>query len=390
MTDPYIEWRKTQNIKPIILPNKNQYYIHLSNIEKSWSGRMDINICNTFIMEAEQLLLNAIELFELGYFDCAYYALRSSVEISTTMVFLTDLPSDDREKYFDNWKATKDFPMQGKMIKQLTEQGYVFSDMLRKMPQFFTDTKKLSAGLNKYVHKQGLQHFYVSRNHPINQQKLLDEFTKAFETYLQRCIGVVAVMRLAIDPFPVLLMDEEVLYRCFDSMTEPYSEEFVDKYIGRATIKQYEQTDIYIETYESLMKEEKKSEVVFDVMKYNYIDSKNIEKIFKQTHLLSSIDVICALLVAACDKTVKVYCFNGLKIYSTDRKTKRTITSWCTDDFKKFAETDDLINQCYDEAYISVLTFANENYFIEHNEKMDTDEIETIIKYVNTKLGELL
>ena len=110
MTDFYISWRKNQNIKPITLPNKEKYYSDLLNIEHSWSGRMDTNVCNTFIMEAEQQLVNAIELFEMGYFDCAYYSLRSAVDVSTTMVFLSDMPYEERGKYLNAWKDTKDFP----------------------------------------------------------------------------------------------------------------------------------------------------------------------------------------------------------------------------------------------------------------------------------------
>ena len=63
----------------------------MQNIEHSWSGRMDIGgIGNTFIVEAEQQLVNAIELFEIGYFDCAYFSLRSAIDLSTTMVYLAD------------------------------------------------------------------------------------------------------------------------------------------------------------------------------------------------------------------------------------------------------------------------------------------------------------
>lgn len=167
--DFYITRRKNENIKPLVLSNKEKYYLDLINIEHSWSGRMDTNICNTFIVEAEQQLVNAIELFELGYFDCAYYSLRSAVDISTTMVFLPDIPDEDRGKYLAAWKATEDFPMQGQMIKQLTRQGNIFADMVSKMPDFFASAKVLSAELNKYVHKQGLQHFYISRNHPLNK-----------------------------------------------------------------------------------------------------------------------------------------------------------------------------------------------------------------------------
>lgn len=389
MTDSYVSWRKNQNIKPIELPNKAKFYSDLINIEHSWSGRMDTNICNTFIMEAEQQLVNAIEMFELGYFDCAYYSMRSAVDISTTMVFLSDMPDEDREKYLSAWKATEDFPMQGQMIKQLSRHGNVFADMVSKMPDFFASAKALSAELNKYVHKQGLQYFYISRNHPINQQKPLDGFVKSFEAYLQRCIGVVAVMRLAIDPFPILLMDEEILYRCFDSMTEPYSKEFVEKYIGDTIISQYKNTDIYTGTYYSFMHDEKKKESVFNVMKHQYIDSKKMDEIFSQLHLLSKADIICVLMVAASEKVVKVYCYNGLAMYFTDRNTNRTVMSWSGADFKAFAEAEERINQPYDEAYISTFTFDDDHFHIEHNEKLDADEVGTIIGLVAGALAKM-
>lgn len=383
MSTTYIEWRKSENIQPLMLRDKEQYYSDLINIEHSWSGRIDGNICNTFIMEAEQQLINAIELFEQGYFDCAYYSLRSAVDVSTTMVFLEDMPDDEREAFLNAWKNTKDFPMQGQMIKQLSQYGNVFIDMKTKMPDFFSAAKSLSAELNKYVHKQGLQHFYVSRNHPINQNKSQNSFIETFERYLQRCIGVVAVMRLAIDPFPILLMDEEVLYRCFDSVTEPYSDEFIEKYIGSSTIENYKQTDLYITTYDSFINEEKKTEAVFDVMKHQYIDSKRLDEIFRQLHLLTKDDVISVLLVAACEKIVKVYSCNGLCMYFTDRKTNRTALSWSGLDFKNFSESENPVNQAYNEAYISVLFFDNTPYFVEYNDLLSTDEISQMVGYVS-------
>lgn len=385
MSDTYIDWRKAENIRPVDLPHKEEYYFDLLNIEHSWSGRVDGNICNTFVMEAEQQLINAIELFESGYFDCAYYSLRSAVDISTTMVFLEDMPDEERGKFLEAWKATKDFPMQGQMIKQLSLKGTVFANMKEKMPEFFTRAKELSANLNKYVHKQGLQHFYISRNHPFNQNKSQDSFISTFEHYLQRCIGVVAVMRLAIDPFPILLMDEEILYRCFDSLTEPYSQKFVEKYIG-STIENYKQTNLYSNTYDAFIGEEKKNEAVFNVVKYQYIDSKKIDDIFKQLHLLTKDDIISVLLVSACEKVVKVYCSGGILMYFTDRNTNRKAMSWAGEDFKNFSEADNLINQPYDEAYISVLFFDNTPYFLEHNEQLNLDEIGCMVGLVSGAL----
>lgn len=133
----WVEWRRRENIHPLVLPNKEQYYHDLLNIEHSWTGRFGIEMANTFIMEAEQQLINAMELFEQGYFDCAYYSLRSSVDISTTIVFFADMPdensandpNEDREKYLEAWKSTADFPMQGQMIRKLSRNGNVFPDM---------------------------------------------------------------------------------------------------------------------------------------------------------------------------------------------------------------------------------------------------------------------
>ena len=386
MSESYINWRKQEHRRPVVIPTKEQYYRDLINIEHSWSGRLDGNICNTFIMEAEQQLVNAIELFEEGYFDCAYYSLRSAVDISTTMVFLEDMPDNERDIFLTAWKSTAEFPMQGQMVKQLSQRGNVFVDMKTKMPSFFATAKSLSAELNKYVHKQGLQHFYISRNHPINQDKSQEAFIYTFEKYLQQCIGVVAVMRLAIDPFPVLLMDDDILHRCFDSMTDPYSDEFVEKYIGVSTVEQYKQTELYVGTYKAISGMEKKNEATFNVMKHQYIDSNKMDEIFEQLHLLTKDDIISVLLVSSCSKAVKVYSTHGLSMYFTDRNTNRTAMSWSGMDFKNFVEAENLINQPYDEAYISVLFFEDTPYFVEHNDLLNTEDIG---KMVGTVTGAL-
>ena len=358
----------------------------LLNIEHSWSGRLDNNVSNTFIMEAEQQLVNAIELFEEGYFDCAYYSLRSAVDISTTMVFILDMPDAEKKDYLGAWKDTRDFPMQGQMIKQLSSSGYVFAEMREKMAEFFSDAKKLSAELNKYVHKQGLQFFYISRNHPLNQNNSQEQFVSTFEQYLRRCIGVVAVMRLVVDPFPILLIDEEILYRCFDSLTDPYREEFVEKYIGSSTVECYKQTSMYQAAYDSFIENEKKNEAVFNVMKHQYIDTRRLEEIFSQLHLLSKDDEICVLLAASNEKVVKLYCYSGWLMYFTDRNTNRNALSWSGKDFLGFSTSDNPINQEYDEAFMSVFFFDETPYFVEHNELLTMDEVNQMNDYVTSNL----
>lgn len=382
MDNHYVEWRRHQNIRPLKLKNKDKFYSDLINIEHSWSGRMDTNVGNTFIMEAEQQLINAIELFEAGYFDCAYYSLRSAIDVSTTMVFLSDLSDDEREKYLNDWKQVKLFPLRNVMLKKLTKDGNIFVDMFEKMPIFFNKAKELSEKLNKYVHKQGLRHFYVSRNHPIHGKTPQDKFINNFETHLKECIGVVAVMRLAIDPFPILLMDEEILYRCFDSMTEPYTVDFVNEYIGTEIIEEYKSTDFYSTTRHAFENEEKKNEAIFSIVKHQYINTQKFNDIFQQFHLLTIHDAISTLIVYICPKATKIYTCDGLMPYFTDRKTNRTKMSWDSRDFQKFQTAQDKINQKYDEVFISVFNFKDEYYYVEHNELLENDDVANIVGFV--------
>lgn len=387
MPDNYIDWREKQNIEPIELVNKRKYYLDIMNIEHSFTGRADMwGILNAFVLESAQLLINAIMLFEKGFSDCAYYSLREAIEISTTIIYLSDIPDNFREQRLSDWKQTRDFPMRSRMLKQLSKNGCLFIDMKEKMSDLFQDIDQINKELNKYVHKQGLEHLYIARNHPININKKTDLFIDEFKYYLKKCIGIVAVMRLALDPFPILLMDKEILYRCFDSMTDPYSQEFVDEYIGQNTIDAYKTTEIYKETYDSFIGVEQKTEAVFNVVKHQYIDSRKMDEILQQLSLMSKDDIISVLMVYACDKVIKTYCMDGLLMYFTEKNTNRKAMSWSGLDFRNFAEAEIKINQPYDESYISVFLFDNERYYVEHNEQLDSEDIANIVGLVTGAL----
>lgn len=376
--EAYISDRSKENIRPLALQNKEKLYLDLMNIEHSWSGRMDNNIGNTFIMEANQLLVNAIELFEMGYFDCAYFSLRSAIDIATTMVFLCDIDDAEKNDYLEKWKKLDTFPKRYQMIKKLSLNGDVFSDMYSNMPSFFREAEKVSQQLNKYVHKQGLHNFYISRNHPIFMVKSQEEFINNFVSLLKKVIGIVAVMRLAIDPFPILLMDEDILYRCFDSMTDPYSEDFVKEYIGEKTVQEYKKTALFSGTYDYFIQNEKKTESVFDIIKHQYINTTKYEEISKQFHLMTNYDVIATKIACACVKIVKVYAMNGFLMYFTDRKTNRKKLEWSGKRFNEFSMSNQKHNQQFDEAYISVFNVGEDVFYAEHNELLDNDEIAII------------
>ena len=391
----YSEWRKKENIKHYIIPDAENYFEDLKNIEFSFSGRNDIPLANTFIMESVQLIVNSISLFELGYFDCAYYSLREAVEISTTIVYLSDMPDEERKAKFEDWKNSKDFPMQGKMLNQLYQHGMVVSDMKEKMDSFFKKIKIINDKINKCIHKQGSNFFYVSRNHPINAEKDDNVFIENYVYFLEKIIGIVAIMRLAIDPFPILLMDEEILFRCYDSVTEAYSIEFVDKYIKSETLEDYKKKNLYKELYAIFMKNEKKNYTIFEIMKNKFIDTTQTKDILLQIHLLDNMDKIASILALSSNKVVKVYAYNGFLMYFTDRQTNRKAHSWSGEDFIRFSKNDEKFNQKYDEAFISVFKYkitetTEEFFYIEHNELLDNNDIDIFKNVTLDKILQIL
>jgi hypothetical protein len=377
MSFDFTEHKETENIVPIRLEGKKQYYLDLMNIEHSWTGRIDAMFSNEFFREAVQLIINAITLFEKGYFDCGFYSLRQALEISTTIVYFVDDSETNRKQEVKKWRNQDRFPMHNQMIAELQKRKNVFADMKDKMALYFEEIEETKQKLNKYVHKQGFDKFYVSRNNPLKEQVSL---VLDFEEFLAKSIGAVAVFRLAIDPFPLLLIDDAIYKRTRQLLTEGYNEDFVEKYIGNDHIEAYKQTDLYRSYYDSIIAEEEMKPAVLQVVKDDYIERAEIDEIISQKHLLSDQDLVAVALILYSDKIAKVYCFGGLHWYFTDIQTKRTKYSWSSHDFKVFEEGSIHYNVKYDEAFLSHLKIMDEDYYIEHNDEFNEDEIEELDK----------
>lgn len=381
MSFNHIEYRETKNITPIKLANKEQYYLDILNIEYSWIGRLDVMWwANTFLMEAAQLIINAIVLFEKGYFDCAFYSLRQSLELSTTMVYLVDADESNRDKELAQWKSAGHFPMHRQMMKTLEKRRKEFVDIREKMGEYFEDISATKSKLEKYVHKQGFGKFYISRNRFAPPQKYQNALIHVFEEHLKKCIGAVAIFRLIIDPLPVLLCDEEIYNRTGDFLTEPYSCDFIEKYIGSRHVEAYRNTEMYKGFYEHFIKQEPMKPPVVAVVKNQYIDKEKKQEILNQRHLLSPKDLVAVTLSCFSDKIACIYCMGGLSQYFTNVKTVRKAMVWSSQDLVNMKNSGEKYNIRYGEAYISWLDFQGECYFIEHNEVFSESEITELEK----------
>ena len=362
-----------QNIHPIKLTNEDEYLSALTNLQMSLTGRLDIMFVNIFINETIQLITNGIVLFEKGYFDAAFYSLRESLEISTTAVFFVDDIEENRREAIKNWKNQGKFPGQKQMVKELKSRSGSFSDIREKMPTYFENIESVKRKLDKYVHKQGFGKFYVVRNNPLKFNSYPEgDLIKNFEDFLVKSIGAAAVLRLAIDPFPVLLLDDDIYNRTGQFLTEGYGYNFIQKYIGEKYLEEYKKTDIYLGHYNALIKNEEMLPSVVNLVKDQYIDNNKVEEILSQKHLLSINDLVAITLVAHSSKVVKVYCIGGLSWYFTNHNTNRKKMSWNSLDFtpEKIKE-----NTPYDEAFLTHFKVLDEDYYVEHNDKFNQKEL---------------
>lgn len=374
----FSDWKENTNLIPQQIQNKEKYYHDLTNIEQSWTGRIDVMLANTFIQEAAQLIVNAIALFEHGYFDCAFYSLRQSLEVSTTMVYLAELSPEQRDIELEDWKGQSKFPMSNQMLKFLNDNGQAFSDIKKKMADYFDQLKQVKERLNKQVHKQGFNTFYVSRSHVLNRQRDQTQFVGLFESYVRSCIGAIAVLRLAIDPIPILLMDTDIYSRTDDLLTEAFSEEFVNEYIGEAEINAYKQTEVYIQYYEFIMNEEAKLPCVTDVVKHQYIDKEKYDDILRQAHLLSRTDLLAVRICVSSDKIAKVYFHDGWLWYFTNTRSVRVQLGFDSRALKEIRDSNRHINVPYDRAFLTYIG-SDENIYIEHNEPFTESELSSIL-----------
>lgn len=375
-----LEFNKTnltenEFIYPLEIKNKEKYYYDIDNIIFAHIGRGDALNSNVFFHESGQLIINAIKLFELGYFDSAFYSLRQSLELTIASLYLI---SNDEE--IGKWKSQQGEFLNQKMVNYLVKHEDDFKDLRQKLSTFFDDLYSIKEKLNKYVHKIGYKTFYRVRNHPIHKKKLnTDKFISEFEGYLCSCIGAIAMYRLSIDPFPILLGDEKIYNRLFDMMCEAYPDDFINKYLGKDVIEKYKQTKIYQGYYESIMEQELQNEYVSDIIHNQFINREKKTEIEQQIHLLNGLDRIAFDIIISSSKIAKIYCYGGWLWYFCNTKSLKKSNSLLGEElFKQHFKGNESFNIVFQEVYLSRLIVLDENIYIEHNFLLDENEISTI------------
>lgn len=150
------------NLVKMQLKDVDEYLFDINQIELASTGFFRALGSNLFFNEACQCLKNSINLFQQGYFDCAFYQMRQSLEISIGTLYLTSHPVE-----MERWKSLEKGFENGRMVKWLVANEDTFAKMKEQLASFFDRIRKDQLIMNKYVHKQGYQSFYLKMSkHP--------------------------------------------------------------------------------------------------------------------------------------------------------------------------------------------------------------------------------
>ena len=367
---------KRWKIRQFDLPNADKYLYDLENIVMADVGIIDALESNLFFQESCQMIANSIYLFQRGFFDAAFYSIRQAIETSLGSLFLSANPDKMKE-----WKRLNHGFELGKLASFLKEKEPVFMDMTSKMKSYFEHIREVQKRTNKYVHKQGFLSFYSIQHYQSSDQReerIYKRIVRDFEIALREAIGAVATYRLAIDPLPVLLMDEDIQRRSMDFITEPYSEDFVNTYIGFEVLEAYKTTDIYQSYEKDLSAREEQNDATYDLIHYQIIDRRKIGDIMNQMHLLSLYDRM-AVVFAVVSSKIAYIIVNGWLMYVTEADRKYQEYVMGESYYSEFFNGENNLNIKYREnAFLSRVRVRNEYIYIESNEPLVEEEMKLL------------
>ena len=366
---------RERNIIQIKLPERNELLSTLFGIRNIITGRFDLMFCNSFLSEAVQLLINSVFLYEMGYFDCAFYSIRQSSETANNMVYLAT-NKDELEK----WKNKERYPTNAQVIKKLKALNNNYREIKNVLSDFFNNHEKMIANTNKIIHKQGYNTFYASRT----QQNDFKKETKMFSDLLIMNIGIILILYIAIDPFSLILADGDLNLRInFNPITEPVDVEFFHNYLSDDIIERLKRTKFFTELSNQIKNKKKMNPFVYSVIRNRFFSLENLDKIESQKQLLSIEQII---ILDILKKKVKIsHIFvdcNMLYFYFTSITNNFKRTKWSSEECNNCENSKEILNKPYENIFQSIVNIMGNNWMFEHNSPLSKREIDDLMSIV--------
>lgn len=362
------------NIKPMSLPRAKEYLEDLSDLQFSNSGLLAEVNPFFFINEACQLLANSVKLFELGYFDCAFYSVRQAIELSLSGLYLFSNPNKIK-----GWKnLEKGFELRT-IVPELKVGKEEFSEIKELFSDFFEQVEKEKKLMNKYVHKQGFKSLYYHYNgiNAHGKPERIVSLTKDFETILQDTITAVALYRLVIDPYPILMLDDDIVNRMPDLMVESFPRSFVEKYISDEFVERYKESKLYKEFYDYFKAQPSQNEAVYALIHWQLFERKDYNQITKQHELLTLHDVEAVDLFMISSKIGSII-IDGCISYNSETRLKDTSLVIGESYYSEIFESQEDYNIEYKGDYISRFPLNDSMTYLRHSDVLAKEELDKI------------
>lgn len=267
----------------------------------------------------------------------------------------------------------------GTIVPALKVGKEEFAEIKELFGDFFERIEKEKKLMNKYVHKQGFKSLYYHYNgfNAYGKTDRITLLTKDYETILHDTITAVALYRLVIDPYPILMLDEDIVTRMPDLMAESFSRGFVEKYISEEFIERYKKTKIYKGFYDYFKDLPAQNEAVYALIHLQLFDRKNYNLIKEQQELLSFYDVEAVELFMLSPK-IGVVIIDGCINYISETGLKDTTFAIGEAYYANLFESREDYNIAYKGDYISRFPLNDSMTYLKHNVVLLENEIEEI------------
>ncbi|MFR8219280.1 MAG: hypothetical protein ACLU91_11320 [Oscillibacter sp.] len=362
-----------QLLKAVVLPEHESLLQTIRALFPT-TGILQNMFCNGFMTESVELIKHALFLYEDGYFDCAFYSLRQSVEIMNSMLLLSD--DEDRLK---EWKAKAWFPMD-KAVKGLLEKNNAaYSEIREKIPEFFTRYDELLKKANKYIHKQGFDSFYAYYGWIGTNKDAEKDRTDLFVELMKHAIGMILIMDIALDPLSLALSDPEVdSHIPFDAMTEPIPVHMFEEFLSIELLNRIKETDHYQTIRQYFLNQEELNDATYGVRRYQFFDIHSLKDVEKQRKFLDIYEVLMLRILQAGIPATHFYTDYDILGYSTSITPKKHITHHSSNQFEKYISEKDVPNIPWNEMFISIFKFLDIHFVIQHDQELNDTDISTI------------
>ena len=370
MSDEEYDWRY-QHLATFVLEHKDVYLDSAWDIQNSFTGRVDIIGLHRFFIESALEIKNSIKLFESGFIGAAFYSVRVAVELARVVTLFASSENHANSDMFGLWKSGGKFPFDAQIKEKIKASSEVFMEVEHEIPWFFENQAKRLKKMQKYIHKQGFATFYDRGFESVEKSFMRkNRITEDFDTFIKNSIIEISILRVCVDPFPILLNDPEIYRRIhFESMTIPFGEGLMEV-IGADIIQLVRSIPAYRSYVESFMEYDELSDEALSVVNDNYYDRGWWNVVSPQMQLLSVGDRVAVSLFQLSVKVSKVYSIGGLHFHFSNVPTKRKNLSWSSETFDSVSD----FNVTYDEVFLSHVQVLGQDFWLEHNEPLSETE----------------